>query len=109
MPLAPLLARIRSPDLGIIRWSRSLIGRLDAAHSSAPTGSAAARSLASLGSLNLSSASRIASTAAPAARPASSHPDSPADAPPRGGLDGRPARRTPPPPALPLLAGTAPR
>ncbi len=106
MPLAPLLARIRSPDLGIIRWSRSLIGRLDAAHSSAPSGSAAARSLASFGSLSKSSVSRTASTAAAVARSASSHPDSHPDGRSGSGPDNRPASRTLAATAVALLAGS---
>ena len=49
------------------------MGRLEAAHSSDPSGRPAARSRASLGSLGASSASRMADAAADAAASAASH------------------------------------
>ena len=90
MPLAPRLASTRRPSRTARCRSRSRMGRLDAAHSSAPSGRAAPRSRASRGSVSSPPASRTASTAPRAAASAScqrpSHP---------GGLP--PGRRGPAP------------
>ena len=88
IPLAPRLARTRIRR-GTMWWSRSRMGRLEAAQSKAPSGSAATRSRASRGSVTASSASRMSLAAWPAAASARRQDASQA-APPAP----RPARRT---------------
>ena len=64
LPLPPRLASTVTPARGAICWSRSRMGRLEAAHRSAPSGRTDARSRAILGSLGVSLASRMADAAA---------------------------------------------
>ena len=95
MPLAPRLASTRIPARGAMCRSRSRTGRLDAAHSSAPAGSAAARSRASRGSLSARAGSRIASAAPRAAALGAQPRREPARPRSRPG-PGRPGQPAPP-------------
>jgi hypothetical protein len=103
IPLAPRLARTDSPPRAAICWSRSRTGRLDAAHSRAPSGSRAATSRASRGSLSssdLSSSSAAAElAAASAARHEASHGPPAADR-------GAPVSRTWPATSVALRPGS---